>query len=80
MKLVKKKDYRLWQYLAQVFLEWEMFQTKFADQIKVHILRSITYFQESCSLWDWYGEARQATDDSMYDACTLQYYKHTHYN
>jgi hypothetical protein len=25
---------RLWQYLAEFFLEWEMFQTKVVEKIK----------------------------------------------
>jgi hypothetical protein len=33
----------LWQYLAEFFLEWEMFQTKFVEKIKTHILHSITF-------------------------------------
>ena len=31
-------------YLAQFFLEWEMFQTKFVEKIKTHILCSMTFF------------------------------------
>jgi hypothetical protein len=27
---------RLWQYLSQFFLEWEMFQTKVVQKIKTH--------------------------------------------
>ena len=29
---------------TQFFLEWEIFQTKFVDKIKKHILCSIIYF------------------------------------
>jgi hypothetical protein len=32
------------QYLAEFVLEWEMFQTKFVQKIKTHILYSITFF------------------------------------
>jgi hypothetical protein len=28
----------LWQYLADFFIEWEMFQTKFVEEIKTRIL------------------------------------------
>jgi hypothetical protein len=35
----------LWQYLAEFFLAWEMFQTKFVDKIKTHILCSATFSQ-----------------------------------
>ena len=42
----------LWQYLAD-FLEWEMFQTKVVEKIKIHILCSITFFfRKSRRLWD----------------------------
>ena len=34
----------LWQYLAELFLNWEMFQTKVLEKIKTHILFSITFF------------------------------------
>jgi hypothetical protein len=59
---------RLWQYLADFFLEWEMFQTKVVEKIKTHILCSITFFRKSCRLWDnveKYGTARQATDENI---------------
>ena len=39
-----KTTLRIWLYLAQFFLEWEMFQTKRAEEIKTHILCSITFF------------------------------------
>ena len=42
----------LWQYPAEFFLEWEMFQTQVVEKIKTHILRSITFSPESCRLWD----------------------------
>jgi hypothetical protein len=60
-----KTNIHFLSYLALFFLEWEMFQTK--DNIKPHILCSITFFfRKSCRLWDnveRYGRARQATDD-----------------
>jgi hypothetical protein len=34
----------LWQYLAEFILEWEMFQIKFVENIKIHVLCSVTYF------------------------------------
>ena len=39
-------------YLAEFFLEWQMFQTKVVDKIKTHILYSITFSQQLCHLWD----------------------------
>jgi hypothetical protein len=32
-------------YLTQLFLEWEMFQTNILEKIKIHILFSITIFE-----------------------------------
>jgi hypothetical protein len=58
----------LWQYLAELFLEWEMFQTKVVEKIKTHFLCSITFSRKSCRLWDnveKYGRARQATDNNI---------------
>ena len=31
-------------YLAYFFLEWEIFQTKVVEEIKTHILYSVTFF------------------------------------
>ena len=47
----------LWRYLAQLCLEWEMFQTKVAEKTKTHILCSI--------IVEIYGGDRQATDGNM---------------
>ena len=35
---------QFWSYLAQFFLEWEMFQRVIVEKIKTHILVSITFF------------------------------------
>ena len=79
-----KTNIYFWSYLAHFFLEWEMFQTKFVEEIKTHILCSITFFfQKSCRFWDnveKYCRAGQATEDNMAHAyCILdtQGYKHT---
>ena len=37
----------LWQYLAELFLEWEMFQLKVVDKIKTYILCSETFSPEN---------------------------------
>jgi hypothetical protein len=53
---------------GSVLLELEMFQTRFKEEIKTHILCSITFFRKSCRLWDnveKYCRAWQATDDNM---------------
>jgi len=52
------------QYLAQFFLEWEMFQTKFVEKFKTHIFCSITFFQKSFSLWNNVEKYFQTTDDN----------------
>jgi len=55
----------LWQYLAELFLEWEMFETKYVGIIKTRILGSVTFFpRKSWRLWDnveKYCTASQAT-------------------
>ena len=56
----------LWQYLADFFLEWEMFQIKVVEKIKTHILCSVTFFWKLCHLWDnveKYGGARDDADN-----------------
>jgi hypothetical protein len=42
----------LWQYLAEFFLEWEMFQIRAVEYIKTHVLLSITFSRKSCPLQD----------------------------
>jgi len=44
--LYMKANMHIWSYLAQFFLEWEMFQTKAVQEIKTHILRSIIIFSK----------------------------------
>ena len=66
---------RLWQYLAEFFLEWELFQVKVIVKIKTHILCSMTFFRKACRLWDKvekHGRAREVTNDNMAHArCML---------
>jgi hypothetical protein len=57
-------------YLAQFFLEWEMFQTKVVEKIKTHFMLDPPPPKKnnSCPLWgnvDKYGTARQAADDMI---------------
>jgi hypothetical protein len=80
-----KTDVHLWQYLAEFFLQWEMFQTKVVEKIKTHILCSITFLRKSCRLWDnlWkFGKAGQVTDDNivrrMRPACWITESSETH--
>jgi hypothetical protein len=56
----------LWQYLAEFFLEREMFETKVVQKIKIHILHSVTFFWKSCSLWDNVKKKHcRSTDDNI---------------
>ena len=63
-------------YLTEFPLEWEMFQIKFVEKIKTHVLFSMNVFRKSCRLWDNVEKFRrsgQATDDNMAHArCMLE--------
>ena len=41
----------LWQYLAEFFLEWEIFRIKVVEKIKTHISCSVTLLRKSYRLW-----------------------------
>jgi hypothetical protein len=41
-----------WQYLAEFFLEWEMFQIKVIEKNKTHILCSLTFFLEYLAVYE----------------------------
>ena len=45
-----KTNMHFWSYFAQ-FLEWEMFPTDVVEEIKTHIMCSVTFFRKSCRLW-----------------------------
>ena len=47
-----KTDKHFFIYLADFFLEWEMFQINDVEKIKTHILCSINFFLKSFSLSD----------------------------
>jgi len=71
-----KININFWSYLAQFFLEWEMFQIKVVEKIKIRILCSITFFlfQQSRRLGavEKYSRAWRTTDDNMVQAhCIL---------
>ena len=57
-----------WSCLAQLFLEWEIFQTNVVEKIKTHILCSF-FFSENRDVYEImrkkYRRSRQATDDNM---------------
>ena len=42
-----KTNIHFLSYLAQLFLEWEIFQTKVAEKIESRILCSVTFFFEN---------------------------------
>jgi hypothetical protein len=61
----------VWQYLAELFLESEMFPIKFVEKIKTHALYIQSHFLSLEKTWRWrdnlenYDWARQATDENM---------------
>ena len=65
----------LWSYVAQFFLEWEIFQTEVVEKIQTHILSSNFFNRKSYRSLDHVGKycrARQVTDDNMAHAhCML---------
>jgi len=77
-------DAHFWPYLAQFFLEWEMFQTKVVEKIKTIILCSIIFFWTSFRLWDnmeKFGRARQVWEyvyNASHAHCMLDNYGYKH--
>jgi hypothetical protein len=65
MKIFHVCDY----YLAEFFLEWEMFQIEIVEKIEIHIFCSIKFFsRKPYRLWDNVeksGGAREAANDNM---------------
>jgi hypothetical protein len=47
-----KNCIHLRQNVAEIFLEWKVFQTKLVEKIKTEIFSSIIFFRKSCHLWD----------------------------
>ena len=68
-----KTDIHLWSYLAHVFLEWKIFQTKVVEKIKIHVLCSTTFFFWNLAIceimWGNFVELGQVT--WQYGACVL---------
>jgi hypothetical protein len=61
------KTYVYLQYLAEFFLEWEMFRTIIVEKIEMYFM-FITFFRKSCCVWDnveKYCRTRQTTDDNI---------------
>jgi hypothetical protein len=76
----------LWQYLAELFLEWEMFQKNFAEKIKTRILCS-NFFSLKIAPFMWQcgnkcGRTGEAADENiilrMRTTCWITKATHTH--
>jgi hypothetical protein len=70
-------------YLAQFFLEWEIFRTVTVGKIKTHIVYWIPSFQKLRRLWvkvEQYFRAGKAIDEDMAQAhsCWVSKAKDTH--
>ena len=63
--LYMKTNIHFLTYLAQFFLEWEMFQTEVVEEIKTHILFQITFCRKSYRLWDNVEKYRSAGRPQM---------------
>jgi len=51
----------IWEYLAEFFVQLEMFQTRVVEKTKIHILWSVTFSRKLCRVWrdvEEYGTAR----------------------
>jgi hypothetical protein len=70
-----KTNIHLWYFLT-VFSEWDPFLTKVVEEIKTHILRSITISPESCAVYgdnlEQYCRARRYR--WRHNDCTLHVY------
>ena len=68
-----------------IIIEWEIFQTKFAEKIKTNIFCSVTFSQKSCRLW---GKVKNVVERGRPDTtvqqahapCVLDIYKTTDTN
>ena len=56
-----KTNIHFWSYLTHFFLEWKMFQAKVVEEIEIHILYSMTIY-ENQAIYDnvkrYYGVGR----------------------
>ena len=68
-----KTDSHFWSYLAQFFLEWDIFQKRVLEKLKTYILWPIIFFLENRAvIVEKYCRAGQATDENMAHAhCML---------
>jgi len=47
-----KSNINVWSYLSQLFLEWEMFQTKDEEKIKTHFMLNPFFFSENRTFYE----------------------------
>ena len=75
MGTLHEDQHTVLSYLAQFFLEWDMFQTNIVEKIKTHILGSITDFSPENNAVnenvEKYRKAGQATDGNMAHAHSM---------
>ena len=73
-----KTNMHFWLYLSRFFLELEVFQANALENIKIRILCLITFFLQSCPLWDSVekcsGAGQITYDNITYAHCMLDYY------
>ena len=67
----------LWSYLAQFFLDWEMFQTEVAEKARTHVICSTIFPRKSCRLWD-NRDRPQMTVWRTHFACWITKVRDTH--
>jgi hypothetical protein len=64
-----KPNIHFWSNITQLFLEWEMFQTKVVEKVNTHFtLSNFFSILKSCLLWnnvEKFCTSGQATDDNM---------------
>jgi hypothetical protein len=67
MTHIKEHQYTFLSYLAEFFLEWEIFHTKFVEKKRTQNLCSATFLQNRAVyeiMWKKCSTARRATDDN----------------
>ena len=65
--LYMKTFIHFWSHLAEFFLKWEIFRTKFVEKVVTYFMFS-SFFRKLCNLRDKvekYGRAGQTTDNDM---------------
>ena len=67
-----KTNAHFWPYRAQLFLEWEMFQTEVVERIETHFIFGTFFFFENYGFCDikwkiffFFWRAGEATDENM---------------